>query len=261
MSQLAVAAYYDEEAAQYEERYWKNPILQRMRQSFRSHLMRNRFRSVLEIGFGTGIDLEQLAAVRDDVQLHGLEASAGMLAQALDRVDADLRIGEPERLSEVFEGKQFDAIYVFFGALNTIRDLDKAADQISRSLKPGATATLTFVNKHYVMGTVLDLLRFKFTRAFARSGKRWRGYSPEKYIETRLYTPGEIRASFHELELVRSDGYCMVHPGWHMHGLAMKLRRFLPYLWKVDRLLARTPAREFGEYTLFTFKKPGCLVQ
>ena len=52
-----VGTYYDEDAADFDSRYWKNPVLQQIRQSFREEVKRYPFKTLLEVGCGTGIDL------------------------------------------------------------------------------------------------------------------------------------------------------------------------------------------------------------
>ena len=46
-----VAEYYDTDANDFEMRYWINPVLQRIRQSFREEVKSNNFSNALEIGF------------------------------------------------------------------------------------------------------------------------------------------------------------------------------------------------------------------
>lgn len=253
----ALGKYYDAEAHEYEQRYWKNPIQQRMRQSFRAELMRYQFTDVLEVGFGNGIDLAHLHEVRDGLQLYGMETSGQMCNSAREKLGerADLKHGHAGQLPELFPGQQFDVIYVFFGALNTCEDLDEVAAKFHGALKPDGRLVLTFVNKWYLFGMLTNLVRFRFSQAFSRLGKHWYGYSPDKRVKGKCWSPAEIKESFRSFKVERQRGYCIVHPAWYMRRLATKIRPALKYLWKTDRLLNHTPAWEWGEYTLFVFKK------
>ena len=55
-----VAAYFDEDADEWDDRYWTNPIAQRIRQAFREEVKSLPFRNALEVGCGTGLDLVHL---------------------------------------------------------------------------------------------------------------------------------------------------------------------------------------------------------
>ena len=52
-----VRDYYDIDSNDFDNRYWNNFILQRIRQDFRENTKILEFNNALEIGCGTGIDL------------------------------------------------------------------------------------------------------------------------------------------------------------------------------------------------------------
>jgi hypothetical protein len=52
-----IGTYYDTDASDFDSRYWENPVLQQIRQSFREEVKRYPAHSMLEVGCGTGLDL------------------------------------------------------------------------------------------------------------------------------------------------------------------------------------------------------------
>jgi len=133
-----IEEYYDGDAAGFEERYWQNPVLQRMRQDFREEVKRFGFGSMLEIGYGTGLDMVHFAVTHPSVQVAGIDISGEMHRIASAKIDnlqldnAFAAKGKIEELEDIFPGSQFDMIYVFFGALNTVEDLEGAARILHR---------------------------------------------------------------------------------------------------------------------------------
>lgn len=256
-----VESYYNSDAGDFDLRYWENPVLQKMRQSFRDEVKMYKFSSMLEIGYGTGLDMLHFAVTHPEATVAGIDISEEMCKLASNRINAKnlsnafAAKGSVEDIESLFPGRKFDMIYVFFGALNTVEDLRKASLTLQRVLTPGGTMVLTFVNKYYMAGMALEMLKLRFRNAFGRLRKTWGGYSPVKKLPSRCYTPSQIRSAFRELNLVKRRGYCIKHPAWFYHGLNRALRRLSPVLWKLDTWLNRTPLWGLGEYTLFVFKK------
>jgi SAM-dependent methyltransferase len=150
----------------------------------------------------------------------------------------------------------FDLGYVFFGALNTTRNLQDAADRLYDRLKPGGHLILTFVNRWYIAEFVISLLKLRWKTAFARLGQEWPGYTPERPLPSRCMSPGMVRRAFgREGELLRRRGFCITYPAWYRHHIAQRLGRLAEPLWQLDAWLARTPAWHLGEYALYVYRK------
>jgi ubiquinone/menaquinone biosynthesis C-methylase UbiE len=256
-----VESYYDDDAVDFDRRYWENTVLQRMRQSFREEVKRHKFSNVLEIGYGTGLDMIHFGITHPEASVFGIDISNEMCRLAKERVkkkglsNVMAAKGSVEDIDKLFPGQQFDMIYVFFGALNTVEDLRKASLILQSLLLPGGAMVLSFVNKYYIAGMILEMLKLRFTNAFARLRKHWGGYSPLKKLPSRCYSPSQIKAAFSEMKLLRRKGYCIKHPAWFYHGLNQKLKRVSPLLWRFDELLNHTLFWKYGEYTLFVFQK------
>lgn len=257
-----VENYYDSDAPDFDLRYWKNPVLQRIRQDFREHVKRHEFGEMLEIGYGTGLDLEHFAATFPHARISGIDISGEMQKIASMRLirqrlgNAMAYKGSVEDLQELFGEQTFDMVVVFFGALNTVEELKKAAQLIDRQTKPGGHLVLSFVNKYYLGGMLIELLKLRPRAAFSRLRRVWGGYSPSQFLPSRCYTPSAVQDAFADFRLVKRKGYSIVHPAWYYHRLNRILGRACGVLWRLDEWLNRSLLWRFGEYTLFVFQKP-----
>lgn len=257
-----VAEYYDHEACNYEERYWRNIVAQRIRQSFREEVKTHSFSSVLEIGCGTGLDLSHFGSVYPERKVYGIDISPAMVASASRKVqelglqNVRVMIGAAEDVQTLFPEVQFDHIYVFFGALNTVPDLRHVAGILKKSMKRDGTMVLTFVNKWYPVDMLIDLLKFRFKRVFGRVREIWGGYSEVHRLESRCFSPREIKKAFgDDFQITRSRGYSILYPAWYRVQLVFRLgRKIGDILWSADRILSHTPVWCLGEYALYSFK-------
>ncbi len=256
-----IGKYYDTDAGDFDRRYWNNPVLQQIRQSFREEVQRHSFTTILEVGCGTGMDLVHFALTNPEAGVFGIDISDEMVRITQHKINeeklanAHAVAAKVEDLPNLFPTKKFDLIYVFFGALNTVKNLKENADILRSILNPGGRMVLTFVNKWYLGGMILELARFRFSRAFARIRPVWGGYSPAKYLPSRCYSPKDIRAAFEGFSITNHHGYSIVHPAWYFTGINRKLGRIRRILWNADEWLNRTFLWRFGEYTLFTFQQ------
>ena len=257
-----VAAYYDFDSRNFEERAKQNAVLGRIRQQFREmsepHLRGN----VLEIGCGPGLDLVYWAQRKPDAQFYGIDISPGMLEHARANCDraalTNVRtgLGSVEDFEKLFPGTRFDFSFCYFGALNTAEDLTDAATAIHNALNPGGKVVLTFVNRWYFFEIFWNLLRGKVQQAFARLRPVWGGYATARRLESRCYSVGDVRKAFDlRFEIVQTRGYSILYPAWYRHEKWVKRwPRFCEFLWRIDRILNFTPCWRFGEYALYTLQ-------
>jgi ubiquinone/menaquinone biosynthesis C-methylase UbiE len=258
-----VGAFYDDNCTNYENLYWANSTLQRMRQSFREEVKKYRFQDVLEIGIGPGIDVVHFARIYPDSAICGIDISGKMMQYARDKLDnqkipnATIRSGSVEDIEELFPGQKFDLIYVFFGALNTVRDLKQAMDYLTRATKPDGKMILTFVNKWYLLDIFINLIKLRPKKAFERLNETWGGYSPDRKITSFCYSPAQIKNSMNkDLRIISYKGYSILYPAWYRDGWTNRLgNRLSNLLWKIDQFLNKTWFWKYGEYTLFVIQK------
>lgn len=259
-----VGSYYDEDATEFERRYWKNPVLQRIRNDFRTYVHQNKMENVLEIGFGSGIDLAHFAQTHPECSWSGIDISEGMVQLAQEKKlrfslnNLSVAQGSVEHIKDCFPGQKFDLIYVFFGALNTVENLEKAAEELDSVLTKDGKLVLTFVNKWYLGGMAIELLKLRWSAAFARLKKVWGGYSPNRHLSSVCYSPKQIGTAFKNFVNLDRQGYSILHPAWYYIRFNVLLgSRGRWWLWKVDKLLNGSPAWKWGEYTLFVMKRVG----
>lgn len=256
-----VKAYYDIDSENFESRYWENNTLQRIRSSFRTYTQQHDFQSLLEIGYGPGVDIIHFAQEYPQASVYGLDISEGMYQWASKQVqlkgldNVNLAIGSVEDIKARFGNQQFDHIYVYFGALNTVEDIQKVQHLLKEVLKPDGKMTLTFVNKWYWMAILKPLFKLKFKKSVQRLRKTWGGYSPSKFLASKCYAYSDIKRYFNEFEILEKRGYSILFPAWYENRITLKYPKLCNFLWKVDAWLQKTPFWNSGEYSLYVMKK------
>jgi SAM-dependent methyltransferase len=257
-----VAAYYDFDSRNFEERAKQNAVLGRIRQEFRNASAPFVKGNVLEIGCGPGLDLVYWAQLEPNAQVYGLDVSPGMLRHAQKNIvragltNAHTALGTIEDVEALFAGVHFDFAFCYFGALNTTEDLNAAAVALHRVLQPEGTAVLTFVNRWYAFEMLWSFLTAKWRRAFARLRPVWGGYATGRSLESRCYSPRQIRECFgSHFEIGETRGYSILYPAWYRYDRWVKpWPRLSETLWTFDRCLNLTPCWRFGEYALYILK-------
>lgn len=196
-----------------------------------------------------------------DKEIIGIDISKEMIVLAAKRIEkASLSNAravqcDEKRVPETFSGQKFDLIYVYFGALNTVADLQKTAEDIHDLIAPGGHAVLTFVNKWYLREMLVQTAKLKFSIAFARIKKVWGGYSPERYLPSRCYSPKQILKAFSKFELLERKGYSIYFPAWYNYKKFLNKQGKLDALWEKDQRIQKSSLWSKGEYTLFVFRK------
>jgi SAM-dependent methyltransferase len=267
-----VAAYYDFDSRNFEERARQNSVLGRIREQFREMSEPFVHGNVLEIGCGPGLDLLYWAQRKANANIYGIDLSPGMLecaranCERAGLTNVHLGLGSVEDVQNLFPGVRFDFVFCYFGALNTARDLRESAAAIHAVIYPGAVAVLTFVNRWYLFELGWSFLRGKWRRAVARLKDVWGGYATDRRLESRCYSPADIRRAFSS-RLVGPDsveplfsvettrGYSIAYPAWYRHESWVKRApRACELLWTMDRALNLTPCWRFGEYALYVLR-------
>lgn len=258
-----VSDYYNQDVDfGFEERAEANPLLDKIRNDFREITVKYSFSNVLEIGCGPGFDVAWFASRFPSTKITGIDISEKMVSLAQKRIksqklsNARIMKLDERGLTNTFKPGEFDLVYVYFGALNTVPDLTESAKSIFQILKPSGHAVLTFVNKWYLREMIVQFMKLNFKVAFSRLKKEWGGYSPNRHLPSKCYSPSEIRNAFKQFEFLEKRGYSIFFPAWYnAHKLKGKPEKEKK-LWKKDKRLQNSSLWSKGEYTLFVLRKP-----
>lgn len=256
-----VASYYDDDARDFEQRYDENPVLQRIRCSFREITERKPFQNILELGCGPGFDVEYFAETYPSSMVHAIDISPEMIELTRKRCEekglgnVKLAVGSAEDIKEAFNGQKFDLIYVYFGGLNTVFDLKRAAHDLRLNCAKDARMVLTFVNRYYITEIPLWLAKGRLDKAFERIRGEWRGYSDYRKIPSRVLSQKDIKKAFRtDFKITYKRGYSILYPAWYRSHLLGPLSGKAETLWKIDESLSKTPFWNTGEYSLYEFE-------
>lgn len=257
-----VSSYYDKDVdLGFKKRAEANPLLDRIRNDFRRITVKYPFSKVLEIGCGPGFDVCWFAENYPDCEVTGVDISPKMVETTQDQLaslklkNAKAQVSDERHLIDDFGNESFDLVYVYFGALNTVSNLGYAAEQINKLLKPGGHAVLTFVNKWYLREMIVQTIKLNFKVAFARLKKEWGGYSVDRHLPSRCYSPGEILKAFTDFKLLEKKGYSIKFPAWYNAHKLKNQPEKAEALWQADQKLQNSWWWSKGEYTLFVLRK------
>lgn len=255
-----VNQYYNDDASNFEKRYGDNALLKQIRESFREESRPHIGKRILEIGYGPGFDLAYYSQTYPEAEVYGIDISEEMMHLARKNIAAfsdknvNLAVGSIEDIPDRFPGVQFDFIYVYFGALNTVQDLERKSTIFKQILAKDGTLVVTIINKYYLMLMLKNLVHGRFSAAFARLRSIWGGYSPYRKLESKCYNFSEVKQIFKDFRLQKKRGYSILFPAWYEHKKFATRKRFLARSWKIDLRLNRTPFWQLGEYALYIFK-------
>ena len=242
----SVANYYDEEAETFESRANENHVLGTLREIFRKEVLKGEVQNLLEIGYGPGLDMVWFADLKEVENVHGLDITPEFYKIVSQKAEKSIKInallGGPEDSTKYLSPNSIDTIYVFFGALNTCGDLEKAIFELSKIMKPGGRIVATFVNKWYAFDILWNIIMLRPNAAINRLRKVWGGYSPTRFLASRCYSARQIHAIFKK-QLIKKyrSGFCITHPAWYRHHWAPHLSFRSKLLYKLDSLLQWTP--------------------
>jgi ubiquinone/menaquinone biosynthesis C-methylase UbiE len=118
-----------------------------------------RFPALLEVGYGSGIFLPELATHAErlvGIDLHGESAPVAEMLRRLG-VEAELLQGSLFELP--FADGEFDAL-VCISVLEHLQELDRALDELRRVLRPGGVAVLGYPVRNLFTDTFFRLARY-----------------------------------------------------------------------------------------------------
>ena len=128
---------------------------------------------ILEINCGTGIDALHLAS--RGIEVIACDSAPGMIAVAQHRLKTspirtavDFRCLPTEQIALLEKGGPYDGILSNFAGLNCLSDLNSAARDLARLLRPGGKAILCFFGRLCLWEICSYLAGRDFRKAFRR---------------------------------------------------------------------------------------------
>lgn len=190
-----------------------------------------RDREVLEVGCGTGLILQRLAAVAQ--RAVGVDLSPGMLELARER---GLEVHEANATELPFEDASFD-VACSFKVLAHVRDIELAMAEMARVVRPGGRVIAEFYNT--------DSIRALVKRLGPAGSIGQGGETTEADVFTRFDRLGDIKRYLpHELRVAGVHGIRVLSPVARLFDLPVVGAGWA----RVERLASRTPLGRFGGF-------------
>jgi len=238
----ATRRYYDEFATRYDDaRGGRVPggyhdLIDELELAFLAR--HGRGKSLLEVGCGTGLLLERMAAFASEAE--GVDLSPGMLDKARAR---GLTVREGSATALPYEDDRFD-VSCSFKVLAHIEQIRAALSEMIRVVRPGGLALAEFYNPWS-----LRALAKRLGPAGAISDR-----TREDAVHTRFDSPRDVEALLPPgTTIVDSRGVRIVTPAarvlrWPVVGSA---------LIAAERRLCDGPLARFGGFWIAAIQKPG----
>ncbi len=233
---LVMKKFYDRVAEGYDLRN-SCPATMRLRRLELKAIRRFARGRVLDIGCGTGFHLGFLNGCV------GVDSSGAMLRKALENHgDAALVKGDAELLP--FSDRTFDSVICMHSVLNIV-SLEKASSEISRVLKPGGFAVVSFASIH-------DREKRRAVKTESRESVFKRVRIEGNAMRMRLFSRREVSEAFGRCGMEDAwfgSVFSLVSPVWGSFKPFSARERLLLLL---ERIL---PVKERGRVYVMAFRK------
>ena len=241
---------FDRHAAAYERTWGADPIARRFRARVHEVIAEELPppATILDVGAGIGLDAEALAA--RGYAVHGIDASAGMVAVARERVPGVAF--DVEDLLATDRGP-FDGALANFGVLNCV-PLDGAAAALARAVSPGGLVFVVVMPRFHPTFLLQSLVAVQPRRALARLRHEIDlPLSAGDRLSTRYHSPRDVEAAFgpfFRTRRVESLGLLLPPPG------AQLPEGIVGFLWAMEgRLRSKPGLRAMGDHVMVVLER------
>jgi len=193
-------------------------------------------KDVLEVGCGTGLVLQRIAAFARSAR--GIDLSPGMLERARAR---GLTVDQGSATDLPYEDASFD-VACSFKVLAHVPDLDRALREMIRVVRPGGHVVFDAYNRHS--------LRYLIRRL--RGPRPTSARYDEGAIETRFDAPAELLARLPPGVRVHSTAGIRVAT---LHPALVRLPGVGRLVERVEWGLMDSPLWRFGGFVVFTLER------
>lgn len=265
----ATGAGFSTAAVTYDAEEEGNPILLWMRERA-ARVMRRGFADgslLLELGCGTGIEAERLAA--RGCRLVLTDVAPGMLDRATAKISAIngalrgahlLPASRIDELVECYGRGSFDGAYSSFGPLNCEPDPRPVAEGLAALVRPGGRVILSVINRLCPQEIFWYALHLDFRNAFRRLGgpvvaRAVPGIEPS--VATWYYTPGDYRRVFsRDFRMLSCRALPLIIPPPYLGHLVRRMPRVLRLAGSIDDMLSPLPVfRSLGDHFLVELER------
>ncbi len=257
-----IAEAFSRTAAKYDAFAEDHPHLTRLRNKVYAHIERflPHAARILELNAGTGTDAAALA--RRGYFIHAIDIAPGMLERLREKV---ARFGLEGKVTfqqasftalSAVQGAPFDAVFSNLGGLNCIPDLTPAIAELPRVLKPGGLVVWVLMPP-VCLWEMAEVFRGNFRLAFRRLSRRGvRSHLEGLYFDVHYFPPRRVLRWFgDDYSLVALEGLSVFTPTAESKNFAKRFPRLYQTLaWLDDRLSARRPWREWGDFYILSLR-------
>lgn len=265
INEKAAERAFSKQAANFDELYSSNLIIQYKRQRVRDHVQQwlNPNSKILELNAGTGEDAIWFA--QHGHYVHATDISSGMqkkLVAKVDQTEVGSRITNEvcsfTDLQNLSDKGPYDLIFSNFAGLNCTGELDKVLNSFSSLLKPSGIVTLVILPKFCLWESMM-FLRGEFKTAFRRffSSKGVRAHIEGEYFTCWYYNPSYVVKNMEDaFDILSVEGLCTVVPPSYLENFPNRRPALFNWLKvKEDKWKTRWPWKNIGDYYIISLKK------
>ncbi len=255
---------FDRVAATYDGPRGNNEVIQRMRRTMWTTILRTfpRGARLADLGCGTGLDAAYLG--RQGYRVSALDWSPEMVSRTRHRIDCEnlenrvethhLAIHELESLN----GGPFDGMYSNLGAMNCVQDLAPVASACAKRLRRRGILVFSVIGRFCPWEIAFYLLRAEPRRAFVRFRRRMQPVNLNGgTVWTHYYTPREFHRHFEAgfaLSYYRTLG--LFSPPPYLIAAERKAPSLCKALAGLDDLIGDRPVfRNAGDHFMIILRK------